>query len=59
MDKRVVVTGLGVVSPNGVGVPAFLNAIQNGISGIKFVPHYQELNMSCQVAGLPDFEWKA
>ena len=57
MNKRVVVTGLGVVSPNGVGIPAFLNAIQNGISGIQFVPLYQELNMSCQVAGMPPFEW--
>ncbi|MDB5136478.1 MAG: beta-ketoacyl-[acyl-carrier-protein] synthase family protein [Mucilaginibacter sp.] len=59
MDRRVVVTGLGVVAPNGVGVPAFLNAIQNGISGIKFVPLYQELNLSCQVAGLPEFEWES
>src|SRR6195952_2528677 len=59
MNKRVVVTGLGVVSPNGVGVPAFLNAIQKGISGIKFVPLYEELHMSCQVAGLPDFEWES
>jgi 3-oxoacyl-(acyl-carrier-protein) synthase len=57
MNKRVVVTGLGVVSPNGVGIPAFLNAIQNGISGIQFVPLYQQLNMSCQVAGMPPFEW--
>jgi 3-oxoacyl-[acyl-carrier-protein] synthase II len=59
MSKRVVVTGLGVVSPNGVGVPAFLNAIQNGTSGIKFVPHYQELNFSCQIAGIPDFDWES
>jgi 3-oxoacyl-[acyl-carrier-protein] synthase II len=59
MNRRVVVTGLGVVSPNGVGIPAFLNAIQNGISGIKFVPLYEELHMSCQVAGLPDFEWES
>jgi len=57
MSRRVVITGLGVVAPNGIGVPAFLNAIQNGISGIKFVPLYQELNMSCQVAGRPEFEW--
>ncbi|MES2277003.1 MAG: beta-ketoacyl-[acyl-carrier-protein] synthase family protein [Bacteroidota bacterium] len=57
MNRRVVVTGIGVVSPNGVGVPAFLNAIQNGISGIKFIPLYKELNFSCQVAGKPDFEW--
>jgi 3-oxoacyl-[acyl-carrier-protein] synthase II len=59
MDRRIVVTGLGVVAPNGVGVPAFLNAIQNGISGIKFVPLYQELNLSCQVAGRPEFEWES
>ena len=57
MKRRVVVTGLGVVAPNGVGIPAFLNAIQKGISGIKFVPLYEELHMSCQVAGQPAFEW--
>jgi len=59
MNGRVVVTGLGVVSPNGVGIPTFLNAIQKGISGINFVPLYEELNMSCQVAGRPDFEWES
>ena len=57
MAKRVVITGLGVVSPNGIGIPAFLNAIQNGISGIKFVPLYEELQFSCQVAGSPAFVW--
>jgi 3-oxoacyl-(acyl-carrier-protein) synthase len=59
MGKRVVVTGMGVVSPNGIGIPAFLHAIQNGISGIKFMPHYRELNFSCQVAGMPDFKWES
>ena len=58
MGKRVVVTGMGVVSPTGVGIPAFLHAIQNGIPGIKFMPHYKELNFSCQVAGMPDFKWE-
>jgi len=57
MAKRVVITGLGVVSPNGIGIPAFLNAIQNGVSGIQFIPLYEELNMSCQVSGQPDFVW--
>lgn len=59
MSNRVVVTGLGVVSPNGVGISAFLDAIQNGVSGIKFMPHYRELNFSCQVAGMPDFDWES
>ncbi|HTI58845.1 beta-ketoacyl-[acyl-carrier-protein] synthase family protein [Mucilaginibacter sp.] len=58
MAKRVVITGMGVVSPNGVGIPAFLNAIQNGISGIRFVPKYEDLHMSCHVAGIPEFEWE-
>jgi 3-oxoacyl-(acyl-carrier-protein) synthase len=57
MAKRVVITGLGVVSPNGIGVPSFLNAIQNGVSGIRFVPKYEDLHMSCHVAGIPEFEW--
>lgn len=59
MSKRVVVTGLGVVSPNGVGIPAFLHALQNGISGIKFMPRYHELNFSCQLAGMPAFNWES
>ena len=58
MSRRVVVTGMGVVSPNGIGIPAFLRALQNGVSGIKYMPHYRELNFSCQVAGMPDFEWE-
>ena len=57
MSRRVVVTGMGVVAPNGIGIPAFLNALQTGTSGVKFVPHYRDLNFSCQVAGLPDFKW--
>lgn len=57
MDRRVVVTGLGVVSPNGVGVPAFLAAIRQGLSGIRFMPEYERLRFNCQVSGLPQFEW--
>ncbi len=57
MSRRVVITGLGVVSPNGMGVPDFLHSIQNGISGIKFVPLYEELKFNCQVSGMPEFEW--
>lgn len=57
MNRRVVVTGLGVVAPNGTGIPAFLHAIENGLSGLKFVPQYEDLNFNCQVSGMPDFEW--
>ena len=57
MGRRVVITGLGVVSPNGVGIPDFLSAIQNGTSGIRFDPVYKDLHFSCQVSGTPEFEW--
>lgn len=59
MGNRVVITGLGVVSPNGLNIPDFLYAIQNGISGIRFVPEYEDLKFNCQVAGIPVFEWEA
>lgn len=51
--NRVVITGLGVVAPNGIGVPAFTNAIKNGISGIRYDEQLQQLQFSCQIAGKP------
>ncbi len=53
MKKRVVITGLGVVAPNGVGVGTFLNAIRNGSSGIRFDPELERLKFSCQISGTP------
>lgn len=54
MNKRVVITGLGVVSPNGVGLTAFTHAIKNGISGIKHDSELERLQFSCQISGKPD-----
>ena len=51
--KRVVITGLGVVAPNGVGLDAFTHAIKNGISGIKHDSELERLQFSCQIAGKP------
>lgn len=54
MSKRVVITGLGVAAPNGVGIPAFTSAIKNGLSGIRHNAQLQELQFSCQIAGKPE-----
>lgn len=54
MDNRVVVTGMGVVAPNGVGLPAFREAIFAGRSGIRFDQQLADLNFSCQIAGKPE-----
>ncbi|MBC7438582.1 MAG: beta-ketoacyl-[acyl-carrier-protein] synthase family protein [Flavobacterium sp.] len=51
--KRVVITGLGVVAPNGVGLDAFTNAIKNGVSGIEHDKELERLQFSCQIAGKP------
>ena len=51
--KRVVITGLGVVAPNGVGLDAFTNAIKNGVSGIEHDKELERLQFSCQIAGQP------
>uniref|UniRef100_UPI00404905F3 beta-ketoacyl-[acyl-carrier-protein] synthase family protein n=1 Tax=Flavobacterium sp. TaxID=239 RepID=UPI00404905F3 len=53
MQNRVVITGLGVVSPNGIGVDIFENAIKNGISGITFDEELKALGFSCQISGKP------
>jgi len=49
----VVVTGLGVVAPNGVGVPAFERALDAGQSGVRALPTLRALGFGCQVAGVP------
>ena len=54
MKKRVVITGLGVVSPNGVGLPSFTHAIKNGISGIRHDKELERLQFSCQISGKPE-----
>ena len=54
MNKRVVITGLGIVAPNGVGLDTFTTAIKNGISGIKHDPELERLQFSCQISGKPE-----
>ena len=50
---RVVITGLGVVAPNGVGIDAFTKAIKKGQSGITFHQNLADLNFSCCIGGIP------
>src|SRR3954454_3280864 len=52
--NRVVVTGLGVLSPIGHGPAAFEQALREGRSGIRMQPRMAERGFSCQVAGVPE-----
>lgn len=53
MKERVVVTGLGVVAPNGNNVLEFEQALRAGRSGIRKIDLLEELKFGCQVAGAP------
>ena len=53
-ETRVVVTGLGVLAPNGHGLAAFAGALREGKSGIKFHQHLKDVNFGCQVGGIPE-----
>jgi 3-oxoacyl-[acyl-carrier-protein] synthase-1 len=51
--KRVVVTGMGIVSCLGNDLDAVSHALAEGRSGIRAAPSYQELGLRSQVAGVP------
>lgn len=53
MSRRVVITGMGVVAPNAVGLDAYEQALRDGISGIRHIPILDELKFGCRVAGVP------
>jgi 3-oxoacyl-[acyl-carrier-protein] synthase II len=51
VKRRVVVTGLGVVAPNGVGKKNFSDAIFSGKSGIKDITSIDTTNLKVKIAG--------
>src|ERR1700749_1280774 len=57
MKKRVVITGMGVVSPNGIGNQAFCRAALDGVSGVKRVRSFDPSELPVQIAGeVQDFD---
>jgi len=51
MEKRVVVTGMGVVSPVGNNLSEFWESIENGKCGIDFISNFDNEGMKVKVAG--------
>ena len=54
VNNRVVITGLGVVAPNGVGLEEFSKAIKTGTSGITFHQNLKDNHFSCCIGGIPE-----
>jgi 3-oxoacyl-[acyl-carrier-protein] synthase-1 len=54
--RRVVVTGIGIVSCLGNDLDTVSRSLAEGRSGIRAVPAYKELGLRSQVAGVPDID---
>lgn len=57
MERRVVVTGVGLVSPLGVGNQENWEGLLSGRSGIRTITHFDPTEFSSSIAGeVPDFD---
>ena len=57
MKRRVVITGMGVVSPNGTGNGPFARAILTGVSGVCRITSFDAGDLPVQIAGeVSDFD---
>lgn len=50
-DHRVVVTGMGIISPIGNDVPTFWNNLKNGVCGLKEITEYDVSMLPTHIAG--------
>ncbi|MCU7821676.1 beta-ketoacyl-[acyl-carrier-protein] synthase family protein [Kitasatospora sp. DSM 101779] len=56
MTRRVVVTGLGVVAPGGVGVPAFWDLLTAGRTATRGITFFDPTGFRSRIAGECDFD---
>ena len=57
--RRVVVTGMGIVSSIGNNTQEVLASLRDGRSGIVIAKDYAERGFRCQVHGAPKLDWEA
>lgn len=59
-DQRVVVTGMGVISPFGVGIEPLWEGLAAGCSAVGRITHFDPSDYPCQVAAqVPEFDPRA
>jgi len=58
-DRRVVITGLGTITPLGNELETFWSNLKNGVSGIRRIEAFDTSGYDCQIAGeVRDFDPK-
>ncbi|MDF2521808.1 MAG: fabF, partial [Clostridia bacterium] len=56
-NRRVVITGLGVISPIGIGTEQFFSALKEGKSGIDYITRFDTEGFDAKIAGeVKDFD---
>jgi len=50
-DRRVVITGLGVITPVGNDIDTFWSNLKNGVSGIELVQAFDTTGYDCRIGG--------
>jgi 3-oxoacyl-[acyl-carrier-protein] synthase II len=53
---RIVITGVGVLSPNGVGRENYFEALKAGRSGVRTITQFDPGSLSARIAGEVDFD---
>src|SRR5436190_22840987 len=58
--RRVVITGMGCVTPLGIGREAYWNGLLSGQSGIRRISSFDPSTFPVQIAAeVPSFDWQA
>jgi len=50
-EQRIVISGVGAVSPNGIGREPYFQSLAKGVSGVKTIAHFDPSALSSRVAG--------
>jgi len=58
--RRVVITGMGCVTPIGIGREAYWNALGKGVSGVRTIERFDVSESPVKIAAeVRDFDWEA
>lgn len=58
--RRVVITGIGCVTPIGIGREAFWRSLQSGVSGVHTIESFDTTGSAVKIAGeVRDFDWQS
>ena len=61
MRKKVVVTGMGIISPIGLDLATYWNALLNGKSGVDYIKHFDttefDVKFAAEVKGFEPTNW--